>query len=98
MTPILLTAEQARIVAGAQGAIPAQDPSGHVVGYFDSLGITPEEIAEARRRAASPGPWFKGERVQAHLQALEAEWQRTGGFDEAYLMAFLDRLRAEEGR
>jgi uncharacterized protein YmfQ (DUF2313 family) len=54
--------------------------------------LTPEMIAELKRRAASPGPWFTGAQVQAGLQALQAEWDRTGGFDEAYMQQFLKSL------
>jgi hypothetical protein len=48
------------------------------------------------RRAASPGPSFTGEQVQARLRALQEEWDRTGGFDEAYMHSFLERLDKED--
>ncbi len=54
--------------------------------------LTPEMIAELKRRAASPGPFFTGEQIQARLKALEEEWDRTGGFDEEYVRQFLARL------
>jgi hypothetical protein len=31
------------------------------------------------------------------LAALQAEWDRTGGFDHDYMKAFLAKLRAEDG-
>ncbi len=98
MTPIVLTEEQARIVSQAQAAIPVCDANGKVLGHIEPIELTPEQIAEAKRRAASPGPWYTGEQVQAHLRALEEEWQRTGGFDESHMRAFLARLSAGERR
>ena len=53
---------------------------------------TPEEIAEAKRHAASPGPWYTSEQVEARLRALQEEWDRTGGFDEAHMREFLRNL------
>ncbi len=98
MTSIILTAEQARIVSQAQAAIPVCDPNGVIVGHLEPLEITAEEIAEAKRRAASPGPWLTSESVQAQLQALQEEWERTGGFDQAYMRTFLERLAAGDRR
>ena len=60
--------------------------------------LTPEMIAELKRRAESPGPWYWGEQVQARLRALQEEWDRTGGFDEVYMREFLARLdKADPG-
>ena len=61
--------------------------------------VVPQEevkqlIAESMRRSASRGPWYTGEEVRGRLQALEEEWQRTGGFDESYMREFLKQLRA----
>jgi len=58
--------------------------------------FTPEEIAEFKRRAASPGPFFTGEQVQDRLRALQEEWVRMGGFDHVYMKAFLARLDAAD--
>ena len=30
------------------------------------------------------------------MQALEAEWERTGGFDEAYAREFVEKLRQQD--
>ncbi len=97
MTPIVLTDEQARAVERAKGPIPVCDTKGNVLGHVEPLGFSPEEIAELKRRAASPEPRYTSEQVQAHFRALEEEWERTGGFGETYMHAFLDRLRAGEG-
>ena len=95
MPELVLTAEQARIVAQALGPVTVRDPTGKVLGHLQPR-LTPEMVAELKRRAASPGPFFTGAQVQARLQALQAEWDRTGGFDEAYMRAFLERLNAAD--
>jgi hypothetical protein len=96
MTYIVLTEEQARVLAEGRGAVEVRDPAGNWVGVLD-----PEEaavVAEARRRMASGKPGIPAERVEAHLRALQAEWDRTGGFDREYLHAFLEKLRADDAR
>ncbi len=95
MPELILTEEQAKIVAGMLGPIRVRDSSGRVVGRLE-LELTPELIAELKRRAASPGPRYTGIQVQARLRALQEEWDRTGGFDEAYMRAFLERLNAAD--
>jgi uncharacterized protein YmfQ (DUF2313 family) len=91
MPHIVLTDEQAAVYNGADGPIEIRFPDGKVVAT-----ILPEHsaafIAELKRRAASPGPWYTGAQVQARLKALEEEWGRTGGFDQAYLREFLKKL------
>jgi hypothetical protein len=91
MPDLILNEEQAKIVTQTFGPILVRDATGKVLGHVEPK-PTPEQIAELKRRAASPGPWYTGEQVQARLQALQAEWDRTGGFDEAYLRTFLKRL------
>ena len=92
MTEVLLTEEQARIVAQAVEPVVLRAPDGMELGRIEPL-LSPDEIAELKRRAASPGPWFTSAQVRAHMQALQEEWDRTGGFDEAYMRDFLRRLR-----
>jgi len=91
MAEIMLTEEQTKKVAESFGTVTVLDPKGNVMGRFDPE-WTPEIIKELKRRAKSPGPWFTGEQVQARLRALQEEWDRTGGFDKAYMEDFLKRL------
>ncbi len=91
MLEVILTEEQAKIVARAEGPLVVRDPGGKVVGHIEPK-LSPEVIAELKRRAASPGPWYTSEQVHARLVALQEEWDRTGGFDEAYAQEFLARL------
>jgi hypothetical protein len=92
MAEIVLTAEQAQVIRSAMDKpIQVRDPAGKLLAE-----IVPEWnqefLGELKRRAASQGPWFTGEQVQARLQALKEEWDRRGGFGEAHMRAFLDDL------
>lgn len=97
MPEIVLTEEQARIVAGATTAVVVRNPSGTVIGAIDPREA--EWIAEAKRRLATKQePGVSGKTVQAHLAALQTEWDRVGGFDREYMRSFLAKLRGEEGK
>jgi hypothetical protein len=90
MPEIVLTEEQARVLAGAETTVLVRDPHGAAVGVLD-----PKEaaiIAEAKRRLATPGPRHTGAQVRAMLAALRAERDRIGPFDAAYMQEFVRRL------
>jgi hypothetical protein len=91
MADLILTEEQAKIVAASFGPVAVREPGGQVLGHIEPK-LTPQQIAELKRRAASPGPWYRSDQVQARLRALQEEWDRTGGFDEAYVREYLKRL------
>jgi len=94
MPEIVLTEEQARVVAGATTAVVVRNPGGAAVGTIDPKEA--EVIAEAKRRLATErGQAIPGKTVLAHLAALQTEWDRTGGFDRAHMTALLAKLRAE---
>ena len=95
MPELILTEEQSRIVLQAVGPVIVRDSNGRELARIEPK-LTPEEIAELKRRAASPGPFFTGRQVQARLKALQEEWDRTGGFDETFMKAFLERLDAAD--
>ncbi len=95
MNQIILNAEQAKVAASLHKPVPVCDDKGNLLGTYTPL-WSEEDIAEAKRRLASPGPWYTGEQVQARLQALQQEWDRVGGFDEAYMHEFLKRLDAAD--
>jgi hypothetical protein len=91
MSEIVLTEEQAKLLQNENTRVTVKDPTGRVVGYIEPT-LSPEFIAELKRRAATPGPRFSGTQIQARLAALQLEWERTGGFDAAQLRPFLDQL------
>jgi uncharacterized protein YmfQ (DUF2313 family) len=90
MPKIILTEEQLRIAAQAFGPVKVCQPNGMVLGYIEPQ-LTPEMIAELKRRAGAPGFRYTGKQVQARLRALQEEWDRTEGFDKAYMDEFLKR-------
>lgn len=92
MVQIKLSDEQARLIASALEPVQLCDSKGNVLRTVEPL-ITREEIAEMKRLAASPGPWYTAAQVQARLRALQEEWDRTGGFDKAYMREYLEKLR-----
>jgi hypothetical protein len=95
MTKIVLTDEQMKVVRQAQEPVRICDPQGIVLGTVDPE-ITPEFVAEMKRRAAAPGPRYTGEQVRVHLQKLEAAWQQEGPFDEKRMKEILREIRAAE--
>jgi hypothetical protein len=70
MTQVILSPEQVRQVATAEGAIEFVDRAGRHVAYV-AAEFTPVEIAIAERRAGSSGPWFSTDEVLEHLQSLD---------------------------
>lgn len=96
MSPVILSGEQVLLLA--QGPLPVCDPDGNIVGHVEPLGFTPQEIAEAKRRAASPGPWYTSEQVRSHLAALEEAANREGGLDTVRTRRLLEHVRSEVPR
>jgi len=72
MTRIVLNDEQAAVLNAAHGQVRLCDAEGRVLGLTQP-GFSDEEIAEARRRAASPGVCYTTEEVLAHLRSLDAK-------------------------
>jgi hypothetical protein len=92
MVQLILTEEQVQLMRASLGEfVQLCDPAGNVLVRIPPE-MNQEFLAELKRRAAAPGPRYTSEQVQARLRALEAEWERTGGFDETYMRQFLARL------
>jgi hypothetical protein len=95
MPEIVLTEEQARVVAGPPSPVVVKDPSGRVIGQFDPI-PSPEWIAEMKRRAATPGPRYSSASVTAMLDALQVERDRIGPFGADYALEFVRRLEESD--
>jgi hypothetical protein len=93
MPQIVLTEEQVRTIEQANGPVMVTDGHGNAYSPI-RLELTAERVAEMRRQAAEPGPRYSGEDIQAMFRALEAEWERTGGFDGDYAAEFVRHLDA----
>src|SRR5947209_17696728 len=98
MPQIVLTDEQVRTIEQATGPVMVTDSRGNAYTPIRRE-LTAERIAQMKREAAEPGPRYSGEDIQAMFRALEAEWERTGGFDEEYAVEFVKHLdtRREAG-
>jgi len=77
MTQITLSAEQAAIFASTSEPVCVRLPDGIIAGFLrrditpkEPL-FTPEEIAEAERRANRPGPWHTTKEVLDRLRSLD---------------------------
>ena len=95
MPQIVLTPDQLQALGEGWDRAELLGPGGELVAIASRFAEA-ELLAEAQRRRANPMPTIPGERVAAHLQALQAEWDRSGGFDREYMHRFLQQLRAED--
>jgi len=74
MTQIILNDKQLEAVRQATGTVEIRDRTGVLVGYVTRQVMpTAEEIAEARRRLSSDGPWHTTAEVLSRLRALEQQ-------------------------
>ncbi len=95
MIELILTEEQTRQLLAAQGRVKVKTPGGQELGKIDRP-LTDEEIAALKARAKDEMPEYSSEQVQARMKALEAEWERTGGFDPTHLERFFDQLSQDD--
>jgi hypothetical protein len=74
MIQVILNNDQARLVRATKGEVELRDEHGTLIGYVTQRAkATPEEIAEARRRLLSDGPWRTTAEVLSRLRAAELE-------------------------
>jgi hypothetical protein len=96
MPHIVLTEEQARVLADASGPVEVRDAEGRTLACFTPL--TAEEmevIARLQKRPRSTERGVPSAEVQAHLRKLEEIDQREG-LDAARAKDLLRRMRAGE--
>jgi hypothetical protein len=70
MTRIVLTDEQAKIVAAATSPVPVCDAKGDVLGYLHPA-WTEDDIVEAKKRLSSDTPRLTTAQILAYLRSLE---------------------------
>jgi hypothetical protein len=93
MSEIVLTEEQTRVVRQADQEVPVRAADGEVLGVIDPLDVA--VLRRYRQRGNEPQPTISWAKMREHMRELEAEWERTGGFDEAYARDFVARLREQ---
>src|SRR5437764_267820 len=94
MSHIVLTEEQARVLADAVKPVEVRDAQGKWFGCLDP--VEAEIIAEYKRRGKYNGPVFTSAQVRARLDALQKEWDRLGGFDREYAQKLLAQLNEQD--
>ena len=72
MSQIILNGDQVRTLEAATNTVEIRDIDGRLLGYVSPV-PTAAVIAEAKRRAASSGPWRTSEEVMARLDAAGKE-------------------------
>jgi hypothetical protein len=70
MLQIVLTDEQAKVVATALKPVQVCDGQNNVLGWINPV-WTEGDIAKAKKILASDKPWHTTEQVKAKLRALE---------------------------
>ena len=95
MPELLLTEDQSETLKSANGPVAVRDTRGHIVGHLEPP-LTPEFIAELKRRAAEPGPRYTGEQVHRRLEALQEEWDKRGGFDKTTMLELLAEMNRRD--
>ena len=96
MSHIVLTEEQAQILARATGPVEVRDSQGRPLAQC--LPLDPDEVAAIlrfRQRGSSAEPCIPSAQVQAHLRKLEEISQREE-LDEARVKDLLRRMHAGE--
>lgn len=98
MAEIILTEEQARILATADTTVPVRDSSGATVGLLDPRDAAALAKHRKRLRENPNGPrlLYSAEAVSAQLDALEAERARIGRFSAEYATEFVKKLEASD--
>lgn len=92
MPEIILTDDQAREFSEAREKVILRDSHGEMIGVIDPFDAM--ALADHRKRAGQPRePGITAEQADREMELLQAEWDRTGGFDDEYMEAFLDRAR-----
>ncbi len=96
MTDLVLTEEQTKLLTTAPGPVTVRDPSGAALGILDPMDAA--ALARHRQRRADPGPRlvYSRQSTKAMLDALQAERDRIGPFNVAYMHEFVRSLEESD--
>ena len=72
MTRLVLTPEQARVLADAKEVVEVCDPDGHILTMIEPSVFSAEEIDEATKAADSNEPRYTTDEVLKYLRSLNA--------------------------
>lgn len=96
MTQIILTPDQMKLYHQAKEPLQVCDTEGKVLATV-MPDHSAEFIAEMKRRAASPGPWFTQDDIQAMFRMLEETEAKEGKIDKARLDSLMDEFEKHHG-
>lgn len=72
MVQLIVDDDQARLIRESAEPVEIVDRTGNRIGILNwGHEWTPEELAEAERRARSDGPWHTTQEVLDHLKSLD---------------------------
>jgi hypothetical protein len=95
MPEIVLTEEQARVLAGVTQPVDVRDPDGNALGSLDPRDAA--VLARHRLRKKTPrDTWYTSEQMRAQFDALQAERDRIGPFDADYALEFAEQLQKDD--
>ncbi len=97
MIKITIAADEAKKLSRSLQDFQVCDPQGSVIATVRRE-LTPEFIAELKRRSAEPGPRYSGEQVREMLQSLQETWDGEGPFGEERKDEILKNLHAKWGQ
>lgn len=98
MSHIVLTEDQARILAESTGPVEMRDPQGRTLACVTPFDPVEREMLErARQSIAAGGKRIPSARVRMFLQRLH-EMEKSEGIDEAKVKELLQRTIAEESK
>jgi hypothetical protein len=97
MTQIVLTPDQVTLYNQAKEPVQICDTQGRVLGTLPP-DYSADFIAQMKRRAASAGPWYSGDEVQAMFRFLEEAEAKEGKINDKRLNELLESFAAQHGR
>lgn len=95
MPEIQLTSEQWQVVSASNGPVKVSAPSGQNLGEIGPP-LSDEEIAEFRRRVATPGPTYTLAQTFRHLELLDEALKQEPGYTKERMIEILEQIRTRE--
>jgi hypothetical protein len=96
MKEVILTDEQAKVIADANGPVEVRDSAGTILFQIDSTDARALADHRKRKQSGISEPGVPTEQVEAFLQRLEAEWNQSGPFDLARAEEIFSQMNVRE--
>lgn len=96
MNEIILTDEQTKVIAAADGPVELRDSAGTILFKVDPGDARALAAHRKRKQSGASEPGIPAEQVEAYLQRLEAEWNQSGPFDVARAEEIFSQMNIRE--